>query len=61
MIAVCVDSNGSVVSADFTQKGSTTSNNTLVNLAVNNAKKWKFSTGDVDRQCGTVTYRFKLQ
>ncbi|AEE53196.1 cell envelope integrity protein TolA [Haliscomenobacter hydrossis] len=61
VIAVCVDSNGSVVSADYTQKGSTTSNSTLVNLAVNNAKKWKFSTGDVDRQCGTVTYRFKLQ
>ncbi len=61
VIAVCVDANGSVVSADFTQKGSTTSNSTLVNLAVNNAKKWKFSAGDVDKQCGTVTYRFKVQ
>jgi outer membrane biosynthesis protein TonB len=61
VIAVCVDANGSVVSADFTQKGSTTSNSTLVNLAVNNAKKWKFSAGEVDKQCGTVTYRFKVQ
>ncbi len=61
VIAVCVDANGSVVSADFTQKGSTTSNSTLVNLAVSNARKWKFSTGDVDMQCGTMTYRFKVQ
>lgn len=61
VIAVCVDANGSVVSADFTQKGSTTSNSTLANLAVNNARKWKFSTGDVDKQCGTLTYRFKVQ
>lgn len=61
VIAVCVDANGSVVSADYTQKGSTTSNSTLVNLAVNNAKKWKFSAGEVDKQCGTVTYRFKVQ
>jgi outer membrane biosynthesis protein TonB len=61
VIAVCVDANGSVVSADFTQKNSTTSNSTLVNLAVNNAKKWKFSAGEVDKQCGTVTYRFKVQ
>ncbi len=61
VIAVCVDAYGSVVSADFTQKGSTTSNSTLVNLAVNNARKWKFSTGDVDMQCGTMTYRFKVQ
>lgn len=61
VVAVCVDANGSVTSADFTQKGSTTSNSTLVNLAINNAKKWKFSPGEVDRQCGTVTYRFKVQ
>ncbi len=61
VIRVCVDASGSVVSADFTQGGSTTSNSTLVNLAINNAKKWKFSAGEVDSQCGTVTYRFKVQ
>jgi TonB family protein len=61
VIRVCVDANGSVMSADYTQQGSTTSNSTLVNLAVNNAKKWKFSAGEVDKQCGTVTYRFKVQ
>ena len=61
VVEVCVDSNGSVVSAGFMQRGSTTANSTLVNLAVNNAKKWKFSTGDVDKQCGTVTYKFRLK
>lgn len=61
VIEVCVDAAGLVVSANFTQRGSTTTNSTLVNLAVNNAKKWKFSAGEVDKQCGTVTYRFKVQ
>lgn len=61
VVEVCVDQSGSVSSARFMQKGSTTSNGTLVNLAVNNAKKWRFSPGDVDSQCGTVTYRFKVQ
>jgi outer membrane biosynthesis protein TonB len=61
VVAVCVGSDGSVVSADFTQRGSTTSNATLVNLAESNARKWKFNTGDADKQCGTITYRFKVQ
>ncbi len=60
-VKVCVDRNGTVTSAEFTQRGSTTSDNQLKRLAVDNAKKWKFSQGEVDKQCGTITYRFKVQ
>ncbi|MDX1667187.1 MAG: energy transducer TonB [Saprospiraceae bacterium] len=61
VVRVCVDKAGNVLSADFTQRGSTTSNARLVQLAVNNAKKWEFSEGAVDKQCGTITYRFRVR
>ena len=61
VVKVCVNNSGSVVSAEFTQRGSTTADSQLKSLAVANAKKWKFSTGSVDRQCGTITYRFKVK
>jgi outer membrane biosynthesis protein TonB len=61
VMSVCVDAEGNVVSADFTQRGSTTNDATLVSLAKTNAFKWKFAKGSVDKQCGTITYRFKVQ
>lgn len=61
VIRVCVDKDGSVVEAEFTQKGSTISSGRLKDVAVANAKRWKFSKGDVDKQCGTITYQFKVQ
>jgi colicin import membrane protein len=60
-LAVCVDSNGNVVSAEYTQKGSTTSNSRLKQLAIRNAKAWKFSKAGIDKQCGTIRYDFKLK
>jgi outer membrane biosynthesis protein TonB len=60
VINVCVDKAGKVLSADFTQRGSTTTDPTLVRLATDNARLWKFMPGDTDRQCGTITYQFKL-
>lgn len=61
VVRVCVDKDGGVVEAEFTQKGSTISTGRLKDIAVSNAKRWKFSKGDIDRQCGTITYRFKVQ
>jgi TonB family protein len=61
VVSVCVDSNGKVVSADFTQRGSTTADSQLVNAAIRNAKNWQFSDGSVDKQCGTITYNFKVK
>jgi TonB family protein len=61
VLNVCVDSEGNVLSATYTQKGSTTGNSQLKNAAVKNAKSWKFSKGGPDKQCGTITYKFKVQ
>lgn len=61
VIRICVDSSGKVISADFTQSGSTTSNRTLVNLAKQNAMKYSFNGSSVDKQCGTIAYNFKVQ
>jgi outer membrane biosynthesis protein TonB len=61
VIEVCVDKSGSVVEARFIQKGSTLNDSDLTSMARQNAMQWKFEEGSVDRQCGTITYRFKLQ
>ena len=58
---VCVDANGRVISAEYTQRGSTTSDSRLKQLAIRNAKAWKFSKGSIDKQCGTIRYDFKLK
>ncbi len=63
VIWVCIDTDGTVLSAKFTQgkqgETSTTSDPRLIRLAEANAKKWKFKTGLLDKQCGTITYDFK--
>jgi TonB family protein len=61
VVKVCVDARGNVLSAKFTQSGSTTSNSQLRSLAESNAQKWKFKPGELDKQCGTITYEFKVK
>ena len=61
VVKVCVDRSGNVTSAKLTQAGTTATSNRLKNLAISSAKKWKFSPGQVDKQCGTITYNFKAQ
>ncbi|MCB0641900.1 MAG: energy transducer TonB [Phaeodactylibacter sp.] len=60
-IEVCVDSKGNVISADYTIRNSTTSNAQLKKIAIDAAKKWKFSSSSVSEQCGTIAYTFKNQ
>jgi len=61
VVKVCVDGNGKVISAKFTQSGSTTTDSTLRAKAEKNARSWKFSKGSMDKQCGTITYDFKVK
>lgn len=63
VVSLCVDSNGRVIasSVKVTQRGTTTTNSQLRSAAIRNAKKWGFSRGGTDRQCGTITYNFKVQ
>jgi len=61
VIKICIDNNGNVISANFTQKGSAITSAAAIQVAVANAKKWKFNTDAMapDKQCGTIRYNYK--
>jgi TonB family protein len=61
VIEVCVDSDGRVVSAEYTQRGSTTSDGELTSAALKAAKGYRFASSTADNQCGTITFNFKLK
>lgn len=60
-IDICVDKIGNVTKAEFTQRGSTTSNTTLIDIARRSAFKYKFSASEIESQCGTIIIDFKLE
>lgn len=60
VIKVCVDTDGNVTTAEYTMSGSTTSDSQLKDLAIRNARAWKFAKG-TDGQCGTIRYEFKVK
>ncbi len=61
MVKVCVDTSGKVTSANYTQKGSTITDQELKNLAVKSAYKWSFKSGSAEKQCGFIKYVFKVK
>ena len=63
VVKLCVDSKGNVISdsVKFTQKGSTTADGELVNIAISNARKFRFSSSSISKQCGTITVDFKVK
>lgn len=61
VVEICIDGNGNVTSANYTQRGSTTTDSELVNVAIKNAKKYKFGKGELDKQCGNINIDFKLK
>lgn len=60
-LSICVNIEGKVSKADFTQKGSTTSDPYLVDLAKKTALKYRFSKSEIESQCGTVTIDYKVR
>lgn len=60
-VRICVNTSGRVITADFTQRGSTTTDSYLVDKAVTAARKWRFSQSEIERQCGTVSIDFDLK
>lgn len=60
VIKLCVNPDGNVIEANYTQRGSTTANSELVKIAKQAAKRYKFKKNPYapDKQCGTVTYKF---
>lgn len=57
-IKVCVNTDGEVISAKFTQRGSTTFNSNLKKVALKAAKNIKFAPSDDLEQCGIINYKF---
>jgi len=61
VVSVCVDRNGDVISSKAILKGTTATDPTLKRIAEKNAKRYKFAKGSSDKQCGKITYDFKLK
>ncbi|MFM2392064.1 MAG: hypothetical protein RLZZ546_41, partial [Bacteroidota bacterium] len=60
-VKVCVDQNGKVTLAKFTQKGSTSNDAYLISIAEKAAFKYQFEKGNEVSQCGSILFTFKLQ
>ena len=61
VVAICLDKDGNVTEAKFQLQGSTITSGKLRDLAVSNARQWRFKQGNEERQCGIITYSFKVQ
>lgn len=61
VVFVHVNSEGNVISAVVEQRGSTTSDGSLHDLAIEAAMKAKFKPSDVTVQSGWITYDFKVK
>lgn len=63
VVAIKVDKGGNVVYAKYQQKGSTTTDAYLIQLAEQGAMKAKFSAdlGAEDEQFGTISFKFSVQ
>ncbi len=57
-IKVCVDNQGNIKTAKFTQRGSTTFNSSLKAAALKAAKETQFTKLDIAEQCGIIQYSF---
>lgn len=61
VVRVCVNDGGQVIESAFTQKGSTTGDSELIATAIRFSKQYRFSESTVNKQCGTITFDFKLR
>ncbi|HLU94992.1 MAG TPA: hypothetical protein VKZ54_12735 [Membranihabitans sp.] len=61
VVRVCVNEAGQVFESSFTQKGSTTGDPDLVATAVKFSRQYRFSESTVSKQCGTITFDFKVK
>ncbi len=60
-VAICINGAGKVISASYTQKGSTTTDAYLVGVAEKAAKKYSFTPSKTEEQCGVIVIEFKVQ
>lgn len=61
VVEVCVDGQGNVVSADYTMRGSTTTDSELRSKAITWARQHKFAPSTSAKECGTITFNFLVK
>lgn len=61
VVKICVNEAGIVDYASYTQKGSTTTDSGLIKKAKEAAHRYRFSSSDVSKQCGTVSFDFRIR
>lgn len=61
VIDICVDGSGNVISAKYTQKGSTSVSDKLRKNAIEAAKKFTFTPSNISKQCGNITFDYRVQ
>jgi outer membrane biosynthesis protein TonB len=61
ILAVCVDSDGNVIEADYTQRGSSTTDGELRSKAIRWARQHRFAPSAREKECGTFAFSFKVQ
>lgn len=60
-VDICVDRSGKVISAKYTQHGSTITDSNLRALAEESARKFVFTESETEKQCGKIIVDFKIQ
>lgn len=58
-VEICVNAQGRVISSDFRQKGSTTTEQYLIKLAKESVFEYQFTASDTPQQCGLITIEFR--
>ena len=62
IVKVCINADGKVISADYVQGGSTTTDQTLVSTAIKGAKQYRFEGNPAaPKQCGDITIEFEVR
>lgn len=60
-VDITVDKAGNVVAAIVNQRGTTTTNPNIRNIALRKARSLKLNAGNTDEQTGTLVFNFKLR
>lgn len=60
-VDITVDRAGNVIQAVVNQRGTTTTNQTIRNIALRKARSLKLNSGTAEEQTGTLVFNFKLR
>lgn len=60
-VDITVDKSGNVTNAIVNQRGTTTTNQNIRNIALRKAKSLKLNSGNAEEQTGTLVFNFKLR